>query len=298
MKKYFFIVPVISMCFIVNSSFAERDFSAVEIKIVNVSKNIYMLQGSGGNVGVSVGSDGVLMIDDQFAPLSEKIRSAIKSVGGEKISFLVNTHWHGDHTGGNEQFGREATIIAHTNVRKRLSSRQEVKLFNMVSEPHPKEALPVITFDESLSVYFNGEEIKAIHFPKGHTDGDIIIFFEGSNVVHMGDHFFTGTFPFIDLNSGGDVEGYTSNVAKIITLLPDDVKIIPGHGELSDMNALKAYHAMLIGTTDFVRTAITAGKGLDEVKKEGLPEQWQSWAKGFLSEEQWIEIVYQSLLNG
>ena len=297
MKKYFFIVPVISMCFIVNNSFAERDFSAVEIKIVNVSKNIYMLQGSGGNVGVSVGSDGVLMIDDQFAPLSEKIRTAIKSVGGEKISFLVNTHWHGDHTGGNEQFGREATIIAHTNVRKRLSSRQEIKLFNMVSEPHPKEALPVITFDESLSVYFNGEEIKVIHFPNGHTDGDIIIFFEGSNVVHMGDHFFAGMFPFIDLDSGGDVKGYTENVAKVIAFLPDDVKIIPGHGELSGMNELKAFHEMLIGTTDFVRTAVTAGKGLDEVKKEGLPEQWQSWAKGFLSEEQWIEIVYHSLRN-
>lgn len=280
-----------------NSGFAEKDYSAVEIKIINVAGNIYMLQGSGGNIGVSVGTDGVLIIDDQFAPLSEKIRSAIKSVGGGEISFLINTHWHGDHTGGNEHFGREATIIAHTNVRKRLSTRQEVKLFNMVSEPKPKEALPVITFDESLSIHFNGEEIKAIHFPNGHTDGDSVIFFEESNVVHMGDHFFAGIFPFIDLDSGGDVKGYTDNVAKIITLLPDDVKIIPGHGTLSDMNELKAFHEMLIGTTDFVRAAITAGKSLDEVKEEGLPKQWQSWAKGFLSEEKWIEIVYQSLRN-
>lgn len=297
MKKYFLAVFVISMCFVPGLSFAGRDFSAVEIRTVNVSGNIYMLQGAGGNIGVSVGSDGVLIIDDQFAPLSEKIRAAIRAMGGEKIKFLLNTHWHGDHTGGNEQFGREAVIIAHTNVRKRLSSRQELKFFNSVSEPQPKEALPVVTFDESLSVHFNGEEIKAIHFPHGHTDGDSVIFFEKSNVVHMGDHFFSGMFPFIDLDSGGDVEGFTRNVAKVIALLPDDVKIIPGHGQLCGMDELKAFHQMLTGTTEFIRKAIQSGKSLDEVKKEGLPDQWQSWTRGIINEEGWIEIVYRSLTD-
>jgi len=236
-----------------------------------------------------------LIVDDKFAPLVEQIRGSLAELGGGQLKFILNTHWHGDHTGGNEAFGRETLIIAHDNVRKRLSAKQTIKLFNMVSDPHPKEALPVITFDESLSVHFNGEEIKVIHFAEGHTDGDSVIFFTNSNVVHMGDHFFNGFYPFIDLNSGGDVEGFISNIEKLLTLIPQDAKIIPGHGPLADSNDLKNFHAMLVETSDVVKKAIDQNKTLEEVKKSGFSKEIvEKWGKGFLTTEQWIEIIYNS----
>ena len=209
---------------------AQDDFSKVEIKATKISGNVYMLEGSGGNIGVSVGTDGILIVDDQFAPLAEKIRAALKTLGDGKLKFILNTHWHGDHTGGNAQFGREAPIIAHDNVRKRLSTEQRSELFKQTTPASPKEALPVITFDQSLSVHFNGEEIRVIHFPHGHTDGDSVIFFTTSNVVHLGDDFFAGRFPFVDLESGGSVQGLTKNIADIIPKIPAGAKLIPGHG--------------------------------------------------------------------
>ena len=220
---------------------AAQDLSKVEIKSSPVAGSVYMLQGSGGNIGVSVGADGILIVDDEFAPLADKIRAALKKLGEGKLRYVLNTHWHGDHTGANAQFGVEASIIAHDNVRKRLSG--EVRPAGGTGNPAPKEALPVITFDQSLSVHFNGEEIRAIHYPRGHTDGDSIIFFTGSNVVHMGDDFFNGMFPYIDLASGGDVEGYERNVAAAITKIPAGAKIIPGHGALATIDDLKTFHA-------------------------------------------------------
>ena len=275
-------------------SFA-RDFAKVEIITTHVAGNIYMLEGAGGNIGVSVGPDGLLMVDDQFAPLSEKIRAALDKLGKGQLRFLLNTHWHGDHTGGNAAFGKEATIIAHTNVRKRLQTRQEIKLFNMVSEPVPKVALPVITFEDSLSVHFNGEEIRALHLPDGHTDGDSVILFTGSNVVHMGDQMFAGMFPFVDLGTGGDVEGYTKNVKSILDRVPENAKIIPGHGPLSSFNDLKAFHQMLAETTAFVRQRMAGGKDLKKIQAEGLPEKWAKWSGGVINTNQWIGIVYKSL---
>ena len=275
-------------------SFA-RDFAKVEIITTHVAGNIYMLEGAGGNIGVSVGPDGLLMVDDQFAPLSEKIRAALEKLGKGQLRFLLNTHWHGDHTGGNAAFGKEATIIAHTNVRKRLQTRQEIKLFNMVSEPVPKVALPVITFEDSLSVHFNGEEIRALHLPDGHTDGDSVILFTGSNVVHMGDQMFAGMFPFVDLGTGGDVEGYTKNVKSILDRVPENAKIIPGHGPLSSFNDLKAFHQMLAETTAFVRQRMAGGKDLKKIQAEGLPEKWAKWSGGVINTNQWIGIVYKSL---
>lgn len=272
---------------------AQRDFSQVEIKAAHVRGNIYMLDGTGGNIGVSVGEDGILIVDDKFAPLADKIRAALKEVGGGELKFILNTHWHGDHTGGNVVFGPEAPIIAQTNVRKRLVEGMDIP--GRKVDPAPKDAWPVVTFDESLSVHFNGEEIKAMHFPHGHTDGDSVIFFTGSNVVHMGDDFFAGRFPFVDLASGGDVEGLTENIAEVIDELPADVAVIPGHGPISTLDDLKAYYRMLVETTDIVRGQMAAGKTLDQIKAQGLPAEWQSWGTGFISAERWLETIFQSL---
>jgi glyoxylase-like metal-dependent hydrolase (beta-lactamase superfamily II) len=216
-------------------------------------------------------------------------------LGEGKLKFVLNTHYHGDHTGGNIAFGPDAPIIAQTNVRKRLSEEQKSKFFNRTTPASPKEALPVITFDNAVSVFFNGEEIKVIHFPHGHTDGDSVIFFTGSNVVHMGDDFFNGRFPVVDLEAGGDVEGMTKNIADIISKLPAGVKIIPGHGALSDAEGLKTFHNMLFQTTDIVRKRMAAGKTLDQIKAEGLPEEWKTWGSGFIKTDLWLTLVYTSL---
>ena len=274
---------------------AQDDFSKVEIKATKISGNVYMLEGSGGNIGVSVGTDGILIVDDQFAPLAEKIRAALKTLGDGKLKFILNTHWHGDHTGGNAQFGREAPIIAHDNVRKRLSTEQRSEFFKQTTPASPKEAWPVITFDQSLSVHFNGEEIRVIHFPHGHTDGDSVIFFTTSNVVHLGDDFFAGRFPFVDLESGGSVQGLIKNVADIIPKIPAGAKLIPGHGAISTVDDLKAYYRMLVETTAYVQKQIAAKKTLDQIKKEGLPAEWKPWGEGFVKTEMWLELVYRSL---
>ncbi|MCI0487777.1 MAG: MBL fold metallo-hydrolase [Blastocatellia bacterium] len=278
---------------VVGRAYAQQDFSQVQMKSTHVAGNVYMLEGAGGNIGVSVGPDGILIVDDQFAPLADKIRASLKKLGEGKLKFVLNTHWHNDHTGGNEEFGPEAPIIAHDNVRKRLATEQ--KVFGRVFPPSPKEALPVITFDHSLAVHFNGEEIRAMHYPHGHTDGDSIIFFTGSNVVHMGDDFFSGMFPFVDLDSGGDVEGLTKNIEDVIKKLPAGVKIIPGHGPVSTIDDLKLYHRMLVETTGVVRKRMSEGKTLNQIKAEGLPDAWKSWGNGFIKTDQWIELIHRSL---
>ena len=271
----------------------QQDFSSVQIKTTHVAGKVHMLEGRGGNIGVSVGQDGILIVDDQYAPLVEKIRAALRDLGKGKPRFVLNTHWHGDHTGGNEAFGRDGTIIAHTNVHKRLSTRQE--LFGRSVGPLPKVALPIITFDKSLSIHFNGEQIRAIHYPNSHTDGDIVIIFTKSNVVHMGDLFFSGMFPFVDLDHGGDVEGLIESVGKILAELPKGVKIIPGHGPLSTADDLKTYHRMLVETTRIVRERLKAGKTLEQIKADGLPDPWKPWGAGFISTDKWLESIVNSL---
>ena len=294
MKRHLPLIAIMIVCFSAIRTLAQ-DFSKVEIKATKVAGNVYMLEGSGGNIGVSVGPDGILIVDDQFAPLADKIKAALKTLGEGKLKFVLNTHYHGDHSGGNIAFGPDAPIIAQTNVRKRLSEEQKSKIFNRTTPASPKEALPVITFDNAVSVFFNGEEIKVIHFPHGHTDGDSVIFFTGSNVVHMGDDFFNGRFPFVDLEAGGDVEGLTKNVGDIISKLHAGVKIIPGHGALTDVEGLKAFHSMLVQTTDIVRKRMAAGKTLDQIKAEGLPEEWKSWGSGFIKTDLWLTSIYTSL---
>ena len=264
---------------------AQQDFSKVEIQAIHVAKNIYLLQGAGGNIGVSVGLDGILIVDDQFAPLAEKIEAALKQLNPGKLKFVLNTHYHGDHTGGNAHFGRQAHIIAHTNVRKRLGGKPG----------DSKPELPIITFDDSLSVHFNGEEIKLVHVPPAHTDNDSIIHFTGANVIHFGDTFFSGRFPNIDLGGGSDVRGYIRNVEDALKKVPADAKLIPGHGPLSTVKELKEFHEMLVETSVIVEKAIAAGKTLDQVKAEGLPDKWKSWEVPTLNTARWLEILYRGL---
>ncbi|MDQ5844916.1 MAG: MBL fold metallo-hydrolase [Acidobacteriota bacterium] len=295
MKKHFSIVATLFFCLTTSTAIAQTDWSKVEIKATKVTGNVHMLEGAGGNIGVSVGGDGILIVDDQYAPLADKIKAALKQLGDGKLKFVLNTHWHGDHTGGNAAFGPEAPVIAHDNVRKRMSSEQKSEFWKRTTPASPKEALPIITFDQSLTVHFNGEEIRVIHFPHGHTDGDAVIFFTNSNVVHMGDHFFAGRFPFVDLESGGSVEGYARNVGEVIKKLPAGVKIIPGHGPLSTPDDLKSFHRMLLETTEIVRKKMAAGKTLAQIKTEGLPEEWKSWGTGFIKTDVWIETIHRSL---
>lgn len=293
MKKV--LLPFLSLLFAISIQAQQGDFSQVQIKATKVAGNVYMLEGAGGNIGVSVGDDGILIVDDQFAPLADKIKAALKGLADKKLRFILNTHWHGDHTGGNVVFGPEAPIIAHDNVRKRMASEQKSEFFKSTTPASPKEALPVITFDQTLTVHFNGEEIRAIHFPQGHTDGDSVIFFTSSNVVHLGDDFFAGRFPFVDLESGGSVEGLAKNIGEIIGKIPAGARLIPGHGPISTIDDLKAYHRMLLETTGIVRQKIAAGKSVDEIKSEGLPDEWKSWGTGFIKTDRWLETVYRSM---
>lgn len=263
---------------------AQQDFSQVQIQTIHVAGNIYMLQGSGGNIGVSSGTDGQLIVDDQFAPLSGKIEAALKNIGDGRLKFVLNTHFHGDHTGGNAHFGRQAPIIAHDNVRQRLRKIPSLE----------KGALPVITFGQSLSLHFNGEEIRVTHLPPGHTDSDSIIHFTGANVFHMGDSFFSGRFPNIDLAGGGDVQGFIRNIEQALKTIPPEAKIIPGHGPLSTLEDMKKFHEMLIETTGIVQRGIAAGKNLEQLKADGLPEKWKKWEAPTLNTARWIEIVYAS----
>ena len=229
------------------TTFAQQDFSKVEIKTTHVNGTVYMLEGSGGNIAVSAGEDGFLMVDDQFAPLADKIRAAMNEVGTGDLRFLLNTHHHGDHTSANHIFGSEATIIAHDNVRKRLADK-------------PKAGWPIITFASSLSIHFNGEEIKAIHFANSHTDGDAVIHFTKSNVIHLGDMFFNGMFPYVDIESGGNALELSRNIGEFIKSLPDDIKVIPGHGPLGTIDDLQNYHNMLEETIVIVSKSKESGK--------------------------------------
>jgi cyclase len=271
----------------------QPDFSKTQIKETPVAGNVHMLMGEGGNIAVSVGPEGVLLVDDEFAPLAQKINAAIDKLNKGKIQYVVNTHWHSDHTGGNPTFGKEGRIVAHDNVRTRLSTAQ--KIFGNPVAPLPKEGLPVITYDNSMSIFFNGEEIRLTHYPAGHTDGDATVYFTQSNVLHTGDLLVVDSFPFIDMENGGSVEGYLQDQEKILQSLPAGVKIIPGHGPMGTREDMERAHAMMKETTALVRSKIDAGKTLEQVKAEGLPEKYKSWGNGFLKEPMYIEMIYRGL---
>lgn len=272
------------------------DFTKVQVKSLPVAGNVHMLVGAGGNIGVSVGPDGLLVVDDQFAPLAPKIHATLDKLSKKKIAFVLNTHWHGDHTGGNAIFGKEGHLVAQREVRTRLATEQ-----TRAGQPipaAPKEALPVITYEDGMSLWFNGEEIKLTHLPAGHTDGDTMVHFTGSNVIHMGDQFVVDAFPFVDVESGGSLEGYVRNVERVLQTLPPGVKLIPGHGTLAEREDLERFVTMLRDTVALVRARRDAGKTLEQVKAEGVPEQYKSWGNGFIKADRWLETIYRGLEQG
>ena len=276
----------------------EEDLSKVQIKVTKVAGSVYMLEGAGGNIGVSVGDDGIVVVDDQYAPLTEKIQAALKGVTDKPVRFILNAHYHGDHTGGNAFFQKQAPVIAHDNVRKRLEAGGPAGNLGSISmdhKPAPKEALPILTFDHDVTVHLNGEDLRALHFPSGHTDGDSIIFFPKSNVVHMGDDLVRYGFPFIDLAAGGSVEGMIAAMEEVVPKLPPDVKVIPGHGNIANLDDVRTYSKMLIDTRAVVEKGIQQKKTLDQLQQEKFLEPWKKYSGDFVSSDAFIETLYNDL---
>jgi len=303
-RKIALLVCIVLFLFAVLVSAQEQDFSKVQIKVTKVSGNIYMLEGAGGNIAASVGDDGIVIVDDQYAPLADRIAAALKSIGvtDKPVRFVINTHYHGDHTGGNMPFATKgATVIAQDNVRKRLETGGKAGnggSITMDVKPAEKGALPIITFDHDVTVHLNGEDIRALHFPAGHTDGDSIIFFPKANVVHMGDDYVRYGFPFIDVSAGGSVQGMIAACEKVIPMLPPDVKVIPGHGQLSNLDEVREYIQMLKGTTAAVEAALKKGSTLDQMKKDKVLADWdKKYASKFITADIFIETLYNSLTN-
>jgi glyoxylase-like metal-dependent hydrolase (beta-lactamase superfamily II) len=271
-----------------------QDYANVQIQSQHVGGKVHVLvSGVAGNIGVSAGDDGILIVDDQFAPLADKIRKSLEAISAGELVFVVNTHWHQDHTGGNEVFGREATIVAHDLVRKRLLEGSADPTRPV--PPAPAQALPVITYADGITIHFNGEQIDVRHLPPGHTDGDSMVWFRGSNVVHLGDDFFADRFPFVDLSSGGSPQSLADAIGKILEEVPDDVTIIPGHGPVTDKAGLRRYHTMLLDTIAIVREAKAAGRPLAEVEKAGFGDKYASWSLSFINTERWAQILYAGL---
>jgi len=284
----------LSALIIVTASLLQAKESKIKITTINVNNGVYMLMGQGGNIGLSVGKDGVFMIDDQFAPLSAKIKAAISKISKKPLKFVINTHWHFDHTGGNENFGKDgAIIVSHNNVRKRMSKEGFIKAFNKTIPASPKVALPIITFNDEINFYFNNEEIEVLHQENAHTDGDSIIFFKSSNVVHTGDIYFNGFYPFIDSSSEGSMNGIITSVNYILSRINDETKIIPGHGKLSNKKELISYRDTLIILRDRMQALIKEGKSIEEIiAMKPNADLDETWGKGFLNPETFLKILY------
>jgi glyoxylase-like metal-dependent hydrolase (beta-lactamase superfamily II) len=275
----------------------QEDFSKVTIKTNKIAEGVYMLEGAGGNIGVSVGEDGVIVIDDQFAPLTPKIQEAISKISPKPIKFVLNTHWHGDHVGGNENLAAAgAVIIAHDNVRKRMSTEQFIEMMNRKVPPSPAKALPVVTFTSDITLHFNGEDIHVIHVDPAHTDGDSIIVFPKAKVVHMGDCYMTISYPFVDLGSGGSFDGFVSATEKVIGMTDETFKIIPGHGPLSNKAEIKGWHDMLVEIRATVKKQADAGKPLDAIQKQKLTAKWDDkWGQKFIKADQIVEFAFKAV---
>ena len=255
-------------------------FADVTIRATHVSASVHMLEGAGGNIGLSIGADGTLIVDDQFAELGPRIMAAIDELGGERPKLILNTHFHGDHTGSNPMFGETGTIISHDNVRVRLLSAPNF----------PRSGLPLVTYSDAATVHFNDDTIELIHLPDGHTDGDSAVWFRQANVIHMGDHFFNGRFPFVDTSSGGSVDGFIANVEHILERIGDDVKIIPGHGALATRKDLRTTIDTVSTTSQRIRTALAAGESVSDIAA-GLDADFPGWGSGFINAERWVRIV-------
>jgi cyclase len=274
---------------------AQQNFDQVQIQTEKLAEGVYMLIGAGGNIGVCTGEDGVLMIDCQYAGLTDKIRAAIAAISDKPIRWLINTHWHSDHTGGNENLAKAGVrIFAHENVRKRLSSNQSI--FGNEVPASPKAALPVVTFDEGMTFHLNGQEIELFYIPCAHTDGDILVRFVGPDVLHMGDIYFEGMYPFIDLASGGSIDGMIKGVDQVLAMIDSDTIIIPGHGPISNKEKLQGYRKMLAAIRDRVAQHLKDGKSLEEILAAKPAQEYDpAMGQGFLNSERFLEIVYNSL---
>jgi len=275
----------------------DQDFSKVEVKTVPVAGSVSMLQGSGGNIAVLVGPEGVLVVDDEYAPLVPKILTAIGKLSSKPVRFVVNTHWHGDHTGGNAGLGAEgAVIVAQDNVRKRMSTEQFNAFFKRTTPPSPAIALPIVTFAEGVRFYLDGEDIEVTHIGPGHTDGDSTVWFHKANVIHLGDNFFNGLYPFIDGASGGSIDGTVTALEGVLGRIDDQTKVIPGHGPLGTKADLKRFHDMLATVRDRVRQAIRDGKTQDQVLAMKPSAEFDAvWGGGFLKPNDFVTLVYALL---
>jgi glyoxylase-like metal-dependent hydrolase (beta-lactamase superfamily II) len=286
----------IVLSFTLYAGVAQRNFDQVEIRTEKVADQIYVLFGAGGNIGLAIGDDAAYLIDDQYAPLTEKIRAAVREITDKPLKFLVNTHWHGDHTGGNENFGKSGTIlIAHEAVRKRMGSPSQR---NGRERPAaPLVALPEITFNDELTLHLDeARTMHVMHVNDSHTDGDSYIYFPEDNVIHMGDNFSNGGFPFIDLNSGGDINGFVKNLNMALFIVDEETRIIPGHGPVADRETLRAYRDMVDTLRSRVQKALDAGNSLEETLQMGLSKEWDAeFGTGFIDSEGIITAIYRSL---
>lgn len=294
MKYILTILTALSICF---SILAQGNFDTVSIRPVKVTDQIYMLKGSGGNIGVMIGKEGTLMIDDQFAPLSNKINGAIKTLDPGEIRFLINTHIHGDHSGGNENFKRMGvTIVAHDTARDRMSKEKINPATKEVTPARDKDALPVITFADRLNFHLNNEDIELIHFDPAHTDGDVAVHFKNADVYHMGDMFVTYGYPYIDFSSGGSINGFISTLDKLLNMMDDNTKIIPGHGELCTKADMKKFRDKLADIRDQVAAALKKGKKVEEITGLGITDKYDAeWGKGFIKGKDFVLTIADNL---
>jgi cyclase len=288
----------LAACLAAATAPAQQDFSKVEIKPTKLAEGVYMLVGSGGNLALSVGEDATFLVDDQFAPLVPKIVAAIREITPRPVRFVVNTHWHFDHTGGNEALGQAgAVIVAHDNSRLRMSTDQLIEFLGMRTKPSPKAALPVITFSADTTFHLNGDEIHVAHAPRAHTDGDSIVHFRRADVVHMGDIYFNGMYPFIDTASGGTVDGVIAAAEKIVARATDATKIIPGHGPLSNKAELAAYREMLATVSGRIKAQIREGRKLEEIVASKPTRDYdEKWGKGFIKPDKFVEMLTRNLV--
>ena len=291
-----FFAAILTTCALLTATAFAQNFDKVEVKTEKLSSGIYVLYGAGGNVGLSIGEDTVFLIDDQYAPLTPKIVAAIKALTDKPVQFVLNTHWHGDHTGGNENFRKAgALIIAHDNVRKRLSSEQFLAHINRKIPASPEAALPVLTFSSDMTFHINGDEVYVFHMANAHTDGDAIIHFRKSNVIHMGDTMWNNIYPIIDSLAGGTPDGMIAAADRVLRLSDDKTKIIPGHGPLAGKADLKAYRDMLAAIGGRVKALVKEGKKLDEViAAKPTVDFDERWGKGFFSSTRFTEMLFSA----
>jgi cyclase len=295
--KAFVSALILTAGFAATAAEAQQAAPDIQIRTEKLADNVYVLFGEGGNIGVTVGNDGVAIIDDQYDRMAPKIRAAVAMLSDKPIRFVINTHWHGDHTGGNAALGRiGSVIVAHGNVRKRLSVESVNSLSGRVNPAAPPEALPIVTFDQSVSLHLNGDTLDVIHVNDAHTDGDAVIRFRNANVLHMGDTFFNGLYPFIDTSSGGSVTGLIAALDRVLATVDDNTKIIPGHGPVSTKADLQSYRDMLATVRDRVLKLVRAGKTQDQVLAAQPTKDYdEKWGKGFLKPDVWVGRVYVDL---